>query len=68
MLDVPKTAPFDCAPQKPAGPMVSCHRCKRLVPQSDAIDMRRLFNKPMTEPWRCRPCFRTPQPVDGQAA
>ena len=51
-----------------AAQRVTCHRCKRVVDRADAIDMRRLLDKPMTEPWRCRPCFREPQATDQHAA
>ena len=47
---------------------VTCHKCKRVVERSDAIDMRKLLDKPMTQPWRCRPCFRSPQEGGKRAA
>ena len=46
---------------------VTCHRCKRMVDRADAIDMRRLLVHPPANPWRCRPCFRTPQPPSQDA-
>ena len=46
---------------------VTCHRCGRTVERSDAIDMSRLLDNPPSPPWRCRPCFRSPQPTDQHA-